>query len=214
MDPTGWFTGPVGELFGIPSFWVARLAKVLQFASGSVILVDLIGRDRIEIFSAHARQSLGVLASRHAVRRIAADLSTTTHAYWRVLTGKPEEDAAMRKALFATRFGEWGYLVGVLGAIPVATCVVVKWNLPWYHAVGLVFFVVAVGAGMAVSTYLLAMPLLRLLLLATVVPLERVVEALCRLAVQVLTRLQLSWLAFTASYFVLFVACVLELLAS
>ncbi len=214
MGPTGWFAGPVGELFGIPSFWIARLAKLLQFVSGSVILIDLIGQERIEAYSARVRQSLTALAARHSVGRIAGDLGATTRAYWRVLVGKAEDDAALRKALFATRFGEWGYLVGVLGAIPVAAWLAVRWHLAWYHAAWLLFLVVAVGASIAIGTYLLVMPVLRLLLWATVVPLERIVEALCRVAVQLLARLQLSWLALAASYFVLLTACVLELLAS
>ncbi len=160
MGPTGWFAGPVGELFGIPSFWIARLAKLLQFVSGSVILIDLIGQERIEAYSARVRQSLTALAARHSVGRIAGDLGATTRAYWRVLVGKAEDDAALRKALFATRFGEWGYLVGVLGAIPVAAWLAVRWHLAWYHAAWLLFLVVAVGASIAIGTYLLVMPVL------------------------------------------------------
>src|SRR5688572_26382402 len=44
-----WFEGPcTTELFGMSCFWLARIAKVGQFLSSSVIVVEIIGKGRVE----------------------------------------------------------------------------------------------------------------------------------------------------------------------
>lgn len=45
-----WLDGPSDDLWGIPDFWVIRLAKTLQFIASLVIIVELIGRDRLDRF--------------------------------------------------------------------------------------------------------------------------------------------------------------------
>lgn len=45
-----WLDGPSDELWGIPDFWIIRLAKTLQFIASLVIILELIGRDRLDRF--------------------------------------------------------------------------------------------------------------------------------------------------------------------
>src|SRR5262245_20896345 len=43
-----WFEGPcTTQLFGMPCFWIARIAKVGQLLSSSVIVVEIIGKERV-----------------------------------------------------------------------------------------------------------------------------------------------------------------------
>ena len=44
-----WLDGPcTTQLLGVPCFWIARVAKIGQFLSAMVIVVEIIGKDRVE----------------------------------------------------------------------------------------------------------------------------------------------------------------------
>jgi hypothetical protein len=48
-ENVNWLDGPcTTQLFGVPCFWIARVAKSGQFLSAMVIVVEIIGKDRVE----------------------------------------------------------------------------------------------------------------------------------------------------------------------
>jgi len=53
-----WFHGQLKELWGVPIFWVARTAKTAQFLSAMVILLEIIGKERVEESASVVRQRL------------------------------------------------------------------------------------------------------------------------------------------------------------
>jgi hypothetical protein len=63
-----WFSGPLTEIFGVPTFWVARAAKIAQFLSGMVILIDIIGKERIETFANAAKRVLSKMAAAEPIK--------------------------------------------------------------------------------------------------------------------------------------------------
>jgi hypothetical protein len=46
-----WFQAPLDSLFGIPVFWIQRIAKLIQFIAGLVIMVDIVGQERVNQFT-------------------------------------------------------------------------------------------------------------------------------------------------------------------
>jgi hypothetical protein len=55
-----WWSGQVGggaHLWGIPIFWWGRLGKVAQFTAGLVIVLDLVGSERLLHGAKYARQA-------------------------------------------------------------------------------------------------------------------------------------------------------------
>jgi hypothetical protein len=58
-----WLDGPcTTQLFGVPCFWIARVAKSGQFLSGMVIVVEIIGKDRVEASGGQLHQLLKKLS--------------------------------------------------------------------------------------------------------------------------------------------------------
>ena len=43
-----WFRGPIPRILGIPTFWLTRVGALLQFLAALYILVELVGKERIE----------------------------------------------------------------------------------------------------------------------------------------------------------------------
>jgi hypothetical protein len=54
-----WLEAPcTTQLLGVPCFWIARGAKTGQFLSALVIVVEVIGKDRVEAFGVRLRELL------------------------------------------------------------------------------------------------------------------------------------------------------------
>lgn len=45
-----WFDGPLDTVFGIPAFWITRIVKILQFLAACVIILEIVGRDRLDAY--------------------------------------------------------------------------------------------------------------------------------------------------------------------
>jgi hypothetical protein len=58
-----WLDGPcTTQLFGVACYWIARLAKIGQFLSGMIIVIELVGKERVEAFGERLRDGIGRLA--------------------------------------------------------------------------------------------------------------------------------------------------------
>ena len=63
-----WLSHPLPELWGIPAFWITRIAEVVQFVSGLVIVIEIVGKDRVEAFARSASVTLKALARAQPLR--------------------------------------------------------------------------------------------------------------------------------------------------
>lgn len=58
-----WLDGPYQSTdfaFGLPIFWWSRIAKIIQFISGLIIVVDIIGAEKVKLFGAKLRNSISL----------------------------------------------------------------------------------------------------------------------------------------------------------
>jgi hypothetical protein len=83
----GWFQGPfkpeqiIHQLpGGIHAFWLQRLAKVLLFLSGLVIVIEVIGKERVEAMSAWLLWKSGALPRTELGPRLVSALSQVFHS--------------------------------------------------------------------------------------------------------------------------------------
>lgn len=56
-----WWNGPVDPeslVFGIKAFWISRIGKLLQFSSGLVIILEIIGVEKIDRATSRVRELL------------------------------------------------------------------------------------------------------------------------------------------------------------
>jgi hypothetical protein len=65
-----WLDGPcTTQIFGVKCFWVARVAKTGQFLSALVILIEVIGKERVEAFGVSLRELLKKLSESRWVQK-------------------------------------------------------------------------------------------------------------------------------------------------
>jgi len=77
-----WLAGPLGgDIGGIPVFWIGRVGKLLQLASGLVIILEIIGKERVDEFCADLGDWLADFISQPPLPRVLRD-AWLYCAYW------------------------------------------------------------------------------------------------------------------------------------
>jgi hypothetical protein len=70
-----WFSGPLTQVWGIPAFWVTRLAKVVQLLSGMVIILEIIGPQRIQERKDMVQRRLSKMMEVHLPMQVVSDMA-------------------------------------------------------------------------------------------------------------------------------------------
>lgn len=84
-----WLQGPVDSLFGVPDFWIQRIAKLVQFFAGLIIILDIVGHERANQFAREmADEAAKVFQSGAFARHLRA--SYRTLLYLMCLSGVPK----------------------------------------------------------------------------------------------------------------------------
>lgn len=65
-----WFSCPLQEVLGISTFWINRIAKLIQLLAGSVILIEIIGKDRVEELASMVRLRLIKIIAAEPLREL------------------------------------------------------------------------------------------------------------------------------------------------
>jgi K+-sensing histidine kinase KdpD len=221
MDWSHWIChGPVGEIFGIPAFWIARIAKITQLVSGMVIVLDIIGQDRVEEWANSMREQLANLAAAQPFRDAAAELWNTVISFLKYLSARPsteQEDEKLR-VLVDSKYNRVARYIWLITTMILFTGAVVfsvrnhgwSWNI-------LLYFIPVLLASALISlvfTYLALFNLLLIFFIAIVRPTEWVFDIFASGVVSVLKRRGLSQVALILSFALLVLGMLSELLAS
>lgn len=126
-----WFHEPLKELFGVPSFWLARFAKTIQFLAGTVIVIEIIGKERIGDLTDVVSQRLSKIAEAEPIRAAAKDLSNVSKYFYLFVITKDKQKKAeyLEKGNQLKTVNPAKYLSFLLTGL--ATGMVYDWWLQW-----------------------------------------------------------------------------------
>lgn len=221
-----WMRGPLKELWGVPIWWVERVAKLLQFASGCVILVEIVGKERVEVGAGQLRERLAVLKAAEPLTRIAAGLREAISFYWRVVAFHtrrvwhvlrtadplPTEYVPMPAAAGESYVVATAVVVTTLPlALTVYAAVVLPrtWHLLWQLLVAFLFFSVVSWLA-AFASLVVALVIVRIVF-GTI---GEVLDAIAAGALYILSKRPLAQLLLLLSFLLLVFGVALELAAS
>ena len=212
-----WFHGPINDILGVPAFWVQRVAKVVQFLSATVIVIEIAGKDRVEEWAGALRKLLARAQSAEPLRGPVEGVRAYLQAlvgYLRAPRGSPEEKAYLRAlGEEGLRMWTWGFLA--LGG-GIALCVLLVSYYNWRDWLILLLPVVFLGHLLAcwLLVNVVLPPLLLMLLVFATRPIDWFVRVSADRVIRLLERRGLSQVALVASAILLTLGTVIEILAS
>jgi hypothetical protein len=126
-----WFNEPLKELFGVPSFWIARFAKTIQFLAGTVIVIEIIGKERIGDLADIVRLRLSKIAEAEPIRAAARDLSNLSKNFLLYIntSDKQKSEEYFEKGSKSKTAIPAAILSFILAAI--AIIIFYRWQLAW-----------------------------------------------------------------------------------
>lgn len=197
----GWFQGPLTEIWGVPAFWVDRAGGLLQFVSSMVIIVELVGQQRIErmgrAVSASLKRGTKISLWRGFLQLVVHDFNE--HGF-RALRMHPPMALALYMVLIA----------GIAGAILIASDRL-EYAFGWQEARWLGKAGIFVASGiLSVIAFWMVVPLLTLVLR----PVEAVFDGAIALALAMTSRTTTTRVLMLLSVFFLFVGFAMQMAAS
>lgn len=215
-----WLHGPVNEIFGIPTCWIARIGKVFQFVSGTVIVLDIVGPDRVEDWANSVREQLTNLADTQPLKSIATSLWKTVRSFLSYFFTWPstEREKEELRELVKSKYDwlarcVWLALTVIMIIVAIVYLIL---NRGWVWSLFL-YIPLALVASALISlllTYLVVFNLLLILFIVVVRPIELVFDILARGVVGVLRRKGPLKVARILSFILLSLGTLFELLAS
>ena len=223
-----WFQGQLQQIFGIPQFWVARIAKLVQFGAGLVILIEIIGKERIESIADKVRSKLSIIIEAKPLRAVAAELCRTSKftalgiLFWFLMifsfglskrirqnmvnyTEKTESTRYDTRALVATT------ILAILGSIAYLITQS-QWGINLLYEIPVALLLC--GGSSMFLVYIVALNLLLFLIYIVFRPSEWVFDFCANIVLRMIQKKGLSQLLLIISLFLFIIGFILELLAS
>lgn len=209
-----WIYGSVDSILGIPTFWLARVAKIIQFASGLFIVVEIVGQRRVDRFAQDIIEDTNIVLARIRVLAIARTLFLYFWYGVRYLFSNEEdqnywfdkqEKMAKGSSVFTwlgvctgVAFVEWWFWTTDSDPDIVGTCIMALYGI---------------AAGILVLNIAFSI-LLSCLILSILYPTKLFLVASARIANAVLSRARLSRLFLIVSAVLFLVASIIDFAAS
>lgn len=215
-----WFLGPLPEIWGIPTFWITRIAKIVQLFSGMVIVFDIAGEHRVKEWADSVRQGLADLAAAQPLRDMAGDLCNVAKSFLNYFFTLPWSEQADEKLmeLVGSKYNRQARLIWLNITIAMAIAAVVYLVLSYGWNRNLLWqFVLVLLASALISllfTYLVLFNLLSVLIIAVVRPIEWVFDIFASGVVSLLRHRTLRQTASFLSFVLLALGTFSELAAS
>ena len=214
-----WWRGNLTEILGIPIFIFGRLGKLLQLVSGFAILVDVVGKERIENMTAPLLRTLNRIIQARPVYEAARGLWETNRyfaLYYFSWPGSKREDKYLSSWKKSWYFVP-GYVVGVILGVTLAIIWIVSF-VDLSRGIPLLWEIPAIFGGSILISCLLVffvgLILLAVFIYVIVYPIERFVDAALRLVGAILSSRSLANTVLVLSFIVFVVGSILEMLAS
>ena len=210
-----WFEGPTSEFFGMPSFWIDRIAKAMQFVSGLVIIVEIVGKQRMEAFAGVARQRLGALTWVQFVRGMANDLWDTSRYFLLYVYASGQRQERYRRLRSAAKYDRPAVVAAALLAVAWTAVLMIGRSALDLHLAWLLplIFLPSFAVGIAI-VYTVVIPLFLLPILVIFWPLAFMLDLTARVLVGMLKREPLSRVLLVASLLLFVTGLLLEIAVS
>jgi len=210
-----WLSHQLQELAGVPIYWVGRFAKVLQFIAGLVIIVQIIGEERLDRLAQAIRTDIKRIIDAAFARKV---LRNSFLYFWYFFKGMfSNEGKDMKYWQARQREVSWGptYYIDVLCAILFAVGAPIIFFYYYYSNLATILISIPVGfvAGLFVGAVLIPI-FISIATLVAVYPIEALIDTFMKFADFILGYSRLSRIILYLS-FILFVAgMLLDFIAS
>jgi hypothetical protein len=210
-----WFSHPLTDIWGIPSFWISRVAKMMQFFSGMVIVLEIVGRDRVDHFASLIRALLNRLVRARALRQASQDLWETSKYFVLYMVTFGEREKVYQEKRSQTKYDRHATVASLL-----LTLLLTLWYFTQVleHTSATLWDYVGVLCASYITSLVLAYVViinaLLALIFAIVRPIEWAFDRVATLVIHVLEQRGLSSVIVFLSFALLIVSFLLDLLAS
>jgi hypothetical protein len=211
-----WFSEPIKEIFGMPSFWIARFAKAIQFLGGAIIVIEIIGKDRVEELAEVVRLRLSKISDAEPVKAAVNDLKENSkYLYLSIITLDKEKATEYRQKSNQMKSDLPAILLWLIMTVAV-TIVFYQWQLEWGW--GLLWklpltFVIAFFSTFF-FVYLIVLHIIRFTIFIILRPVELVFDRIAKFIIRILEKTRVIKRLLIISFFLLVVGFILELLVT
>ena len=213
-----WAHGPLKDVFGLQPYWILRIGMAAQFTAGLVIIVEIIGKDRIDGTRDRFVALLDRLHTAQPVRRIANGLwDTAKYFVLFMLATDKEKEGKYLKLSNEAPYDTQAIVASALLTISLTTLFLVN-TTPSSDLVSLWWMIpltlVISGLASVFFVYIVIVNALLLLSFVFFYPLEQAADLALRGASHVLARRRMSTLFLLSSLGLFAAGMFLEVLAS
>ena len=217
-----WWDCSLDEIAGVPAFWVARAARVIQFLSGLVIVIEIVGRDRVEGARKPTIQLLDAIVDAQLLRRVGTGLWETSKYFvlYQLAPWGSEKERYYLDLSNAAKYDTQAIVawlgLTVLGMVGLWATIFSLWqdelglHSLWIFPLSFIGLFMASG----IFVYIVALPMALLLMHILVRPLKWALDRGLRLISKVLERQGIARTILAVSLILFVLAFFMEIAAS
>jgi hypothetical protein len=150
VDMTPWLNGPFKStdiVCGLPVFWWVRIAKIMEFLGGSVVVIQIVGESRVESFARRMRAWRVVMTRMGPVRMVSQKLNSVFQHVEHSLTRSSRETKEL-----PAHFRRWLWRASyVLAAVAALSNFFLQFEWSLLRVVGDLFLSMVVGGAVFIA---------------------------------------------------------------